>query len=55
MVHHANKKLILGITNWRDRQRPFGIGALDRLHHMYVIGQTGAGKSPRHSALDRAS
>lgn len=35
----------LGITNWRDRRRIFGIRQADRLQHLYVIGQTGTGKS----------
>jgi len=41
----------LGRTNWRDRRRPFGIHAPDRLHHLYVIGQTGTGKSTLLSNL----
>jgi hypothetical protein len=35
----------VGRTNWRDRQRPFGLTEADRLAHMYVIGKTGTGKS----------
>jgi hypothetical protein len=33
------------ITNNRARYIPFGIKQADRLHHMYVIGKTGTGKS----------
>lgn len=33
------------ITNNRARYVPFGIKQADRLHHMYVIGKTGTGKS----------
>jgi type IV secretory pathway TraG/TraD family ATPase VirD4 len=35
----------IGVTNWRDRRRIFGIAQSDRLQHLYVIGQTGTGKS----------
>lgn len=37
--------LILGRTNWRDRRRVFGIRETDRLQHVYVVGQTGTGKT----------
>lgn len=39
--------LIIGRTNWREpyRQRLFGIPQEDRLQHLYVIGQTGTGKT----------
>jgi len=36
---------ILGRSNWRDHTKPFGIKQRDRLHHLYLIGQTGTGKS----------
>lgn len=36
---------ILGETNYRNRCQRFGIKASDRSRHMYVIGQTGTGKS----------
>src|SRR5258706_504008 len=35
----------IGITNWRNMRKPFGIRARDRLGHLYVIGKTGTGKS----------
>ena len=35
----------IGITNFRDEKKPFGIRDTDRLHHIYVIGKTGTGKS----------
>ncbi|MBI5434903.1 MAG: type IV secretion system DNA-binding domain-containing protein [Planctomycetes bacterium] len=35
----------LGRANWRDRRKPFGLKQRDRLHHLYIIGQTGTGKS----------
>jgi hypothetical protein len=39
--------LILGRTNWREdyRQRLFGLREGDRFQHVYVIGQTGTGKT----------
>lgn len=43
MTSH-NDITILGVTNGRDRQQ-FGIRLQDRLSHMYVVGQTGTGKS----------
>ncbi len=35
----------IGVTNFRDEKKPFGIKDSDRLHHIYVIGKTGTGKS----------
>jgi hypothetical protein len=35
----------VGRTNWRGRERPFGIRAEDRRAHIYIVGKTGAGKS----------
>ena len=32
-------------TNWRDRIRPFGMHPADRIAHLYVVGQTGTGKT----------
>ena len=34
-----------GATDSRNKKIPFGIRALDRMRHMYVIGKTGMGKS----------
>jgi len=36
---------ILGRTTFRNERRLFGIRRADRLAHMYIIGQTGTGKS----------
>ncbi len=36
---------LFGLTNFRGRQHKFGIKRRDRGRHMYVIGQTGVGKS----------
>jgi len=35
----------IGITNFRNDKKPFGIKDADRLNHIYVIGKTGTGKS----------
>jgi hypothetical protein len=35
----------IGITNFRNERKPFGIKDTDRLNHIYVIGKTGTGKS----------
>ncbi len=37
--------LILGRTNARARFRAFGINPPDRLAHLYIVGETGVGKS----------
>lgn len=44
MPHHGAISYI-GRTNHRDVGVPFGIKQADRLQHVYVIGQTGVGKS----------
>jgi len=36
---------ILGLTNYRNVRRRFGIKAHDRRRHAYVVGKTGTGKS----------
>lgn len=41
----SNALLILGRTNWRDRCKLFGLREADRLLHLYILGQTGTGKS----------
>lgn len=35
----------LGIARHQYGDRPFGISQADRMHHIYMIGQTGTGKS----------
>ncbi|HEY4504210.1 MAG TPA: type IV secretion system DNA-binding domain-containing protein [Candidatus Paceibacterota bacterium] len=41
-----NKDIVyLGTTNFRGREKTFGIKNNDRFQHMYVIGQTGTGKT----------
>lgn len=35
----------IGITNFRNDRKQFGIMDVDRLNHIYVIGKTGTGKS----------
>ena len=35
----------IGVTNARQKFIPFGIKQADRLHHLYVIGKTGTGKT----------
>ncbi|MFN0009564.1 MAG: type IV secretory system conjugative DNA transfer family protein [Planctomycetota bacterium] len=44
-MHPRDPRLILGRTNWRDLRKVVGLNQADRLHHLYVIGQTGTGKS----------
>jgi len=36
---------VIGATNWRNTNRPFGIKDEDRFGHIYCIGKTGVGKS----------
>lgn len=40
-----NKVTYFGVTDTRNTRVKFGIKAVDRLKHMYVIGKTGMGKS----------
>jgi hypothetical protein len=35
----------IGITNWRDTNKLFGIKPNDRFQHIYCLGKTGVGKS----------
>jgi len=35
----------IGVTNWHNEHKLFGIKDQDRLGHIYVIGKTGTGKS----------
>ena len=37
--------ILVGRTNWRGQNRPFGLRQKDRRAHMYVVGKTGTGKS----------
>ncbi len=43
----------LGNTNFRRRFTPFGIKQPDRLSHLYLVGQTGVGKSTLIEQLAR--
>lgn len=43
----------LGLTNFRNTNRPFGIRQADRLLHMYIVGKTGVGKSTLIETLAR--
>ncbi len=36
---------ILGLTDWRGTNRPFGCRRVDRRAHLYLVGKTGVGKS----------
>jgi hypothetical protein len=48
MQEHTPNNLNLtpiGLTNWRNEHKLFGIKDQDRLGHIYVIGKTGTGKS----------
>ncbi|OGN33680.1 MAG: hypothetical protein A3I39_00020 [Candidatus Yanofskybacteria bacterium RIFCSPLOWO2_02_FULL_47_9b] len=40
-----NQILVLGETNFRNKEQRFGIKADDRRRHIYVVGSTGMGKS----------
>jgi DNA helicase HerA-like ATPase len=35
----------IGITDWRNIRKEFGIRDKDRLAHIYLVGKTGVGKS----------
>lgn len=40
-----NRVTYIGTTDFRNQQVKFGIKAIDRSRHMYIIGKTGMGKS----------
>lgn len=42
---HDNQISAFGLTNFRGIQQQFGLLRSDRSRHMYIIGQTGTGKS----------
>jgi hypothetical protein len=48
-----NRITALGVTNFRNQRRRFGIKRADRHHHMYIIGKTGTGKSTLIANLAR--
>jgi len=44
-THGTNDISLFGVSNFRGTNTVFGIGRRDRARHMYIIGQTGTGKS----------
>lgn len=44
-MDHPDLSILLARENWRNRDRLFGMHLRDRLQHLYVIGQTGTGKT----------
>jgi energy-coupling factor transporter ATP-binding protein EcfA2 len=44
-MEDPNRVTYFAATDARGRKQPFGIKAIDRQRHMYVIGKTGMGKS----------
>lgn len=42
---HEAEISLFGVTNFRGDNTVFGIGRADRGRHMYILGQTGTGKS----------
>lgn len=44
---------LIGRTTFRNQRRLFGLRHADRRHHLYVIGQTGTGKSTLLATLIR--
>jgi len=42
---HSKPFTPIGVTNWRNSNKLFGILPQDRLQHIYAIGKTGVGKS----------
>jgi len=45
VVTEPNDVSLFGLTNFRGANQKFGIKRRDRGRHLYIIGQTGAGKS----------
>src|ERR1041384_5766082 len=54
MTNSDDRVTLFGKTNYRDHATVFGIRRADRRAHMYVIGQTGTGKSTLLETLMRA-
>lgn len=52
-MHGAGDVSRIGHTLFRNDRHPFGIRQADRLLHVYVIGQTGTGKSTFLASLAR--
>jgi len=44
-VEQEGEVTLIGETNFRDQKQRYGIRTLDRRRHVYIIGQTGTGKS----------
>jgi type IV secretory pathway VirB4 component len=44
-LNDFNRVTYLGLADFRGGEQKFGIKALDRTRHTYVIGKTGYGKS----------
>lgn len=53
MPGQPNRLVFIGRTTFRNQRRLFGVPAADRSHHVYLIGQTGTGKSTLLSTLMR--
>jgi len=44
-IENKNDLTVLGYTDYKSDSKMFGIAREDKLRHMYIIGQTGTGKS----------
>lgn len=42
---HGESASIFGLTNYHNRNTPFGINRVDRRRHLYALGKSGTGKS----------
>lgn len=51
--HDDNRVTYFARSNFRDDRRVFGIRQRDRFAHMYIIGQTGTGKSTLLESMAR--
>jgi hypothetical protein len=45
MIDPRDQPSFFAVSNHHGSKRPIGIGQVDRLSHMYIIGKTGVGKS----------
>jgi len=43
--YHKNHRIVMGEKDIWGRKQPFGLSAVDRRQHCYVVGKTGVGKS----------
>ncbi len=44
-MSEENNIIYIGKTNFRNQEKIFGVNHEDRFQHIYIVGQTGTGKT----------